>query len=84
MSDYNHGYDGKIFQESCKSCQGTGMGAIRVEKSKCPYCKGHGYHNIAEEDHECDFSGDVDNDICPTCKEHTGFCAECGATECCG
>lgn len=36
------------------------------------------------EEHECEFSGDVDCDICPSCKEHTGFCVECGASECCG
>ena len=36
------------------------------------------------EEHECEFSGEVDNDICPSCKEHTGFCVECGASECCG
>ena len=38
----------------------------------------------AADDHECEFSGDVDCDICPKCKEHTGFCVECGASECCG
>ena len=37
-----------------------------------------------DDDHECEFSGDVDCDICPECKEHTGFCVECGASECCG
>lgn len=37
-----------------------------------------------EQEHECEFSGDVDCDICPSCKEHTGFCTECGASECCG
>lgn len=37
-----------------------------------------------EAEHECEFTGEVDCDICPSCKEHTGICEECGATECCG
>jgi len=36
------------------------------------------------DEHECEFDGDVDCDICPSCGEHTGFCKECGISECCG
>lgn len=35
--------------------------------------------------HECeDFSKQVDSDICKRCGEHTGFCVDCGVSECCG
>jgi hypothetical protein len=37
-----------------------------------------------EPDHECDGDADVDCDICASCKEHSGFCTECGLSECCG
>lgn len=36
------------------------------------------------DDHECEYSGDVDCDICPSCKDHASFCEECGLSECCG
>lgn len=37
-----------------------------------------------ETEHECDGEKEVDNDLCPSCKEHTGFCSTGGASECCG
>lgn len=36
------------------------------------------------EEHECEFSGEVDCDICRECGEHSGFCEDCGLSECCG
>lgn len=36
------------------------------------------------EDHDCDFSKEVDNDICSHCGEHAGFCVSCGGSDCCG
>lgn len=36
------------------------------------------------EEHECDGDAEMDCDLCPRCKEHTGFCSVCGASECCG
>ena len=87
----------KETRRDCERCLGTGMGQVRIENSKCSDCKGRGFFmerfndftaepnkQDTTEEHECDFSDDVDNDICPDCKEHTGFCTECGATECCG
>ena len=38
----------------------------------------------AEDEHECDGEAEVDNDICSSCGEHTGFCSVCGSSECCG
>lgn len=43
-----------------------------------------GYQEAADKEHECEFSFEVDCDICPSCKEHTGICLECGGSECCG
>lgn len=37
-----------------------------------------------EDDHECNGDADVDCDICSACGEHSGFCTECGISECCG
>ena len=37
-----------------------------------------------EVEHKCEFSGDVDCDICAACKEHSSFCETCGTSECCG
>lgn len=36
------------------------------------------------EEHECVFGSDVDCDICSGCSEHSGFCEDCGESECCG
>jgi hypothetical protein len=39
---------------------------------------------MKREDHDCEFSGKVDCDICSHCGEHSGFCEHCGESECCG
>ena len=36
------------------------------------------------DEHECEFTGDVDCDICSDCGEHAAFCEHCGLSECCG
>ena len=40
--------------------------------------------NDSEPDHECNGDADVDCDICSGCSEHSGFCTECGLSQCCG
>lgn len=34
-------------------------------------------------EHECEYTGDIDSDICTDCGEHSGFCEDCGLSECC-
>lgn len=41
-------------------------------------------HRDLSDDHECDEDGQVDCDICTSCREHTSFCSVCGLNSCCG
>jgi hypothetical protein len=72
------------YKVDCRHCLGTGLGQVRHEGSKCGDCKGRGYFEKPLSEHDCEFDADVDCDICPRCKEHTGFCSICNSSECCG
>jgi hypothetical protein len=82
MSNPNF-YEKSITQD-CKQCKGTGLGEIRVENSKCFNCKGIGFFKVPMSQHECEYSGNDDCDICPECQDHTQFCDHCAESECCG
>jgi hypothetical protein len=36
------------------------------------------------DEHDCDGEGETETGICTGCKDHSGFCSECGLSECCG
>jgi hypothetical protein len=35
-------------------------------------------------EHDCVYEAEPDCDLCSGCGDHTGFCEECGLSECCG